>query len=93
MQFEWDDNKAASNLQKHGVDFFRACQIFTGPTVEFEDKRYNYGEERFVALGLADGQVLAVTYTFRDQMIRLISARKATKDERKIYYQNFSRGS
>ncbi len=90
MEFEWDDEKGQSNLQKHGVDFIRACQIFEGETVEFEDSRYNYGEERFIAIGQAKGQILTVVYTLRGEVIRLISARKATLDERKIYYENYT---
>lgn len=88
MEFEWDEEKRQSNLQKHGVDFIRACQIFEGYTVEFEDSRYNYGEERFIAIGQTGGQVFTVVYTLRGEVIRLISARKATKNERRIYYEN-----
>ena len=90
MEFEWDDEKRQSNLQKHSVDFIRACQIFEGETVEFEDCRYDYGEERFIAIGQARGKVLTVVYTLRGEVIRLISARKATKDERKIYDENYT---
>lgn len=90
MEFEWDEEKRRSNLQKHGVDFVRACQIFAGYTVEFEDNRYNYGEERFVAIGQTGGQVLTVVYTVRGEVLRLISARKATKDETRIYYEGDS---
>jgi uncharacterized DUF497 family protein len=90
LEFEWDEEKRWSNLQKHGVDFVRACQIFEGYTVEFEDNRYNYGEERFVAIGQTGGQVLTVVYTLRGEVIRLISARKATKYETRIYYEGDS---
>ncbi|PSF27377.1 hypothetical protein C7H19_24990 [Aphanothece hegewaldii CCALA 016] len=83
--FEWDEKKRWSNLKKHGIDFADAYQIFSGDILEIEDQRSNYGEERFLAIGVLDGQVLAVVYTLRGEQIRLISARKATKDERKIY--------
>jgi uncharacterized DUF497 family protein len=86
-EFEWDEEKRQSNLKKHGIDFVRACQIFEGYTVEFEDSRYNYGEERFMAIGETGGQVLTVVYTLRGEVIRLISARKAKKNEREIYYE------
>jgi uncharacterized protein len=85
LEFEWDEYKRQSNLHKHGIDFIRACQIFEGYTVEFEDTRYNYGEERFIAIGQTGNQILTVVYTLQDEVIRLISARKATKNERKIY--------
>ena len=88
LEFEWDEQKRQSNLNKHGIDFVRACQIFQGYTVEFEDTRYNYGEDRFIAIGQTGNQTLTVVYTLRDEIIRLISARKATKNERKIYDEN-----
>lgn len=88
LEFEWDEQKRQSNLNKHGIDFVRACQIFQGYTVEFEDNRYNYGEDRFIAIGKTGNQTLTVVYTLRDEVIRLISARKATKNERKIYDEN-----
>lgn len=87
LEFEWDEEKRQSNLKKHGVDLIQARQIFEGYTVEFADNRYNYGEERFVAIGQAGVQVLTVVYTVRSEVIRLISARKATKDETRIYYE------
>ena len=89
MEFEWDEEKRLSNLRKHGIDFVRACQIFEGYVVEYEDTRYDYGEEKFVAIGETRGQILTVVHTYRNQTIRLISARKATKNERKIYYESF----
>ena len=90
IEFEWDEEKRFSNLTKHGIDFVRACQIFGGFTVEFEDNRYNYGEQRLIAIGENNGQILTVVYTYRNNVIRLISARKATKYERNIYYSNNS---
>ncbi len=90
IEFEWDEEKRFSNLKKHGIDFVRACQIFEGYTVDFEDNRYNYGEQRFIAIGENNGQILTVVYTDRNNVIRLISARKATKYERNIYYSNNS---
>ncbi|MEL6440889.1 MAG: BrnT family toxin [Cyanobacteria bacterium J06621_8] len=88
MEFEWDEQKRLSNLQKHGIDFIRACQIFDGFTVEFEDNRYDYGEDRYIAIGENKGQILTVVYTERGDAIRLISARQATRYERNLYYSN-----
>jgi uncharacterized protein len=90
LEFEWDEEKRQSNLNKHGVDLIEAGQIFAGYTVEFADNRYNYSEDRFIAIGQSKGQILTVVYTVRDEVIRLISARKATKNETRIYYQGDS---
>lgn len=89
QNFEWDSEKRQSNLKKHGVDFADARQIFNGDILEIEDTRSNYGEERFLAIGVVGDQVLAVVYTLRGEKIRLISARKATKDEREAYYESY----
>lgn len=83
MGFQWDIAKSASNEIKHGISFLQAAQIFRQPIVRKIDRRRDYGEPRFVALGSYDGEVLCVVYTERDGDIRLISARKANKDERK----------
>ncbi|MGI0481597.1 BrnT family toxin [Geminocystis sp. CENA526] len=88
LEFEWDENKRQSNLRKHGIDFVLACKVFENYTVEFEDHRYDYGEERFIAIGITKNQTLTVVYTIRNNVIRLISARKSTREERKIYEQN-----
>ncbi len=88
IEFEWDEPKRLFNLQKHGIDFIGACQIFDSFTVEFEDNRYDYGEDRYVAVGETNGQILTVIYTYRGDAIRLISARQATKYERNLYYSD-----
>ncbi len=88
LEFEWDENKRQSNLRKHGIDFVVASKIFENYTVEFEDNRYDYGEDRFVVIGIIGSQILTVVYTTRNDIIRIISARKSTKEERKIYEQN-----
>ncbi len=88
LEFEWDENKRQSNLRKHGIDFVAASKIFKNYTVEFEDNRYDYREDRFIAIGIIGNQTLTVVYTMRNGIIRLISARKSTKEERKIYEQN-----
>jgi uncharacterized DUF497 family protein len=88
MQFEWDDQKAAANLRKHGVSFETAAKAFRDPfAVEWIDDREDYGEERTILLGQADGSILVVVYTERDEHIRLISARKALENEKDIYYR------
>jgi uncharacterized DUF497 family protein len=92
MKFEWNDEKRASNIQKHGVDFLRAALIFEGPILEWIDNREEYGEERLIALGLAQGTVYRITYTLRQERVRIISARKASKHEQEIYYRSIYAG-
>lgn len=87
MDFDWDENKRVINLRKHGVDFVDVPLIFDGDTVTVEDNRYNYGEQRFVTFGLLQGMVIAVVHTENDRLIRVISARKATKYEQQIYFE------
>ncbi|MGB5596393.1 MAG: BrnT family toxin [Crocosphaera sp.] len=63
-------------------------RYFEGYTVDFEDNRYNYNEERFISIGETNGQILTIVYTYRDDAIKLISARKATKYEQNLYYSD-----
>ncbi len=84
--FEWDSQKRESNFVKHGIDFVELSDFFNDPNlVEQIDSRIDYGETRVQALGRFRGRVLFVVYTWRDSARRLISARKATREERKIY--------
>jgi uncharacterized protein len=86
--FEWDDDKAATNLRDHRVSFEQAAFAFNDPfAVEWIDEREAYGEERSVLLGMAGGQVLTVVYTERGDRIRIISAWRATRHERDYYYR------
>lgn len=90
MNFEWHDEKAESNLVKHGVDFVDAAQIFANPRFEAIDERHDYGELRIRAIGHHDGVFYVVIYTMRDQTCRLISAWKAGEDDRKEYHARFA---
>jgi hypothetical protein len=81
MEFEWDKNKRQTNIAKHGIDFIDAQKIFDYDTVTIEDNRFNYDEQRLIAIGLLNGKVIVVVYTERSNKIRIISARKATKNE------------
>jgi uncharacterized DUF497 family protein len=85
MLFEWDEQKRAANLAKHGVDLELAKLIFDGPTLEGPDDRRDYDEPRIGAYGMAEGVVLFVIYTWRGSKRRLISARKAGTNEREAY--------
>ena len=87
MGFEWDLDKNDENIEHHGIDFEDARRIFDGPVLEKIDDRFDYGEERWVAIGVIGGRVLFVVYTLRDENIRIISARRATRHEENAYYQ------
>ena len=87
LEFEWDPEKAANNLVKHGVSFTAARGVFADPSLFVEDDPLSIGEYRFMAIGMTEGVVLAVVYSEPTQdVIRLISARRATARERKSYY-------
>ncbi len=86
MNFEWDDTKRKSNIKKHGIDFINAQMIFAGYTLTIEDDRYDYGEEHFITFGILDGRVVVVVHTETENLMRIISIRKATKYEEKAYF-------
>jgi uncharacterized DUF497 family protein len=87
MEFEWDEAKAAANLAKHGVSFEEAQTIFDDPLyVDFYDPDHSQDESRYIIIGLSrQGRLLLVSYTERDAIIRLISAREVTRGEREAY--------
>lgn len=89
MRFEWDKNKAKANLEKHWVAFEDAAHVF-GDTnrVELHENKEAYDEDRFLTVGLVGDVELAVVYTVRDDAIRIISARKADRNERKNYWKD-----
>ena len=85
--FEWDEEKAASNLEKHGVSFQEASTIFTDSlSSTISDPLHSFDEQRFVTIGeSAEREILVVVHTQRDTKIRIISAREATRKERQTY--------
>jgi uncharacterized DUF497 family protein len=89
LRFEWDPQKAARNLAKHGVPFEEAATVFGDPLGHItSDPRHSVDEERFVLLGSSRRQrLLAVMFAERGQAIRIISARRATRRERRDYEQ------
>lgn len=88
LKFEWDEEKAKSNLKKHGIPFETAAKVFLDENrIEIYDEVHSIDEDRYITIGLA-GEVLFVVYTERHPQIRLISARLATARERKMYYGN-----
>ncbi len=88
MNFIWDENKRLSNIEKHGLDFQDVEQVFNSPLILFEDNRFDYGEQRMVAIGLLSVTVVVVVHVENDNTIRIISMRKASKPEIKTYYAN-----
>jgi uncharacterized DUF497 family protein len=86
MDFEWDEAKRQAHILKHGIDFVDAIEVFTGRFIETEDRRRDYGERRFLATGEAQGETLRVIYTSRGTHCRIISARRARRNERRAYY-------
>jgi len=83
--FAWDEAKRQTNLRKHRIEFRDAEKIFRGFTLTAEDTRA-YGEPRFLTLGLLEDQVVSVAHTERGEDIRIISIRKATKNEARYYF-------
>ena len=85
LEFEWDAEKAAANWKKHGVRFETAAHVFEDENlIEYYDGCHSDGEERYQVIGKVN-KILFVVYTERKERIRLISARKATKSERRRY--------
>jgi uncharacterized protein len=91
MDFEWDSQKRLENVKKHDVDFLDAALVFSGSFVAEIDDRFDYGEIRYRAIGEAIGLVITVIYVRRDDAIRIISARKASKHERRKHSEIFTR--
>jgi len=88
--FVWDEAKRRLNLRKHGIDFADAEKIFRGMTFTAEDTREDYGEQRFLTLGLLEDQVVSVAHTEQGEEIRIISIRKATKHEARFYFSQIT---
>lgn len=88
-KFEWDDDKCRSNIRKHGIDFKDVPSVFNHPLLTAYDCRADYGEERWIGIGQLRGMVVVViVFTERDEdIIRIISARKALKHEREAYFE------
>ncbi len=87
MEFEWNPEKAILNHEKHGVSFLESSTVFNDPlSTTFPDPDHSVGESRYVIIGLSRfGQLLVVSHTDRGEKIRIISARKATRQEQRFY--------
>lgn len=86
--YEWDENKNLQNVEKHGIDFETAQQIFSGRVMMLNKTSKNYGEVRYTSIGeIKSVAVIAVIHTDRAGKMRLISARPASRKERRLYYE------
>ena len=90
MKFEWDINKNEKNIMRHGIDFQDAYLVFEHPMLVKIDTRKDYGEQRLVGLGLLFDTEVVIVFTKRADNIRVISIRRANRNERKIYQEKFA---
>jgi uncharacterized DUF497 family protein len=86
MRFEWDENKRRANISRHGFDFVDIPRVFEDPICSFIDDRFDYGEVRYFTLGLLFGRIVAISHTETDEIRRIISVRKANKNEQERYF-------
>ncbi len=90
MQFEWDEQKEQINIVKHGIDFSTAAYVFRDENrLELYDEAHSEKEDRYITIGFIHGVafLVMVVYTERGDAIRIISARKATRQEERLYYE------
>jgi len=90
MRFAWDETKNRANLRNHGICFEIAANVFNGPMLVMRDDRIDYGEARFVAVGMIDQRFVVVVYAEPEpDVVRIISARKAERHEREAFQKTF----
>jgi uncharacterized protein len=92
MNFEWDEQKNKENIRRRSLDFVDASEIFNHPMLVQLDTRYDYGEDRWIGIGVTHGRVVVIVFTEKDdgETIRIISMRKALKHEQNRYEENIS---
>lgn len=88
MRYTWHEPKRQTTLSQRGLDFASAEDLFAGPTFTFEDDREDYGEERWVTLGLLRSKVVVIVHTETEDEIRIISMREADRDEQFLFFDN-----
>ena len=91
MHFEWDESKRQSNVEKHGIDFADCSVVFDNRTYLLLDDRDDYGEVRFISIGLLRDIVVVIAHTETDEVIRLISARKANRHEQEAFFRSIGK--
>jgi uncharacterized DUF497 family protein len=87
VSFTWSEAKRESNLAKHGLDVGDVARVFDGATMTVEDKRFWYGEKRYITLGLLDEAPVYIAHTEYAEEIRIISFRSATRREARTYFE------
>ena len=87
VRFEWDEAKRRSNLWRHGIDFAEVVEAFASEPVTYLDDRFDYGERRFRTFSLFKGRVVAIVHTHNEDVIRIISARWASRNEEITYFK------
>lgn len=95
MNFGWDEQKNQFNIQKHGLDFNDAWQVFDNPLLVNRDLRMDYDEDRWIEIRLMNTRIIVVVIVFTEtdpDTIRVISLRKATKKERRLYERKIKNG-
>lgn len=89
MQYSYDKTKKVLNLKKHGLDFDDVKLVIeSGKTLTFKDTRFEYGEQRFITLDMLQDTLVVIVTSETENEIRIISMRKADKNEQAIYYEN-----
>jgi uncharacterized DUF497 family protein len=88
MKIVWDESKRRANIKKHGFDFADAALVLDGLSFTFEDTRFEYGEQRFITLGMLHDTAVVIAHTETAREIRIISMRKATRHEQTRYFEN-----
>jgi uncharacterized DUF497 family protein len=88
MRFTWNERKRKANIKKHEIDFADAPKVFAGPTFTFEDTRFDYGEQRWITIGLSNLTVVLIAHTETSDEIHIISMRRAEKNEHKIFFES-----
>ena len=88
MRIEWDETKRVTNFIKHEITFEDAVAVFEEFTLTKVDDRFDYGETRFLTFGLLQGEVVAISHTENDDLIRIISVRKAKRYEQDEYFKS-----
>jgi uncharacterized DUF497 family protein len=87
MRYEWDEAKRRINLTRQGIDFAELAPVFENAPVTIVDDRYDYGESRYWTLGLLNGRLISISHTWTEGVIRIISARRATRNEEIKYFK------
>ena len=88
MKITWNEPKRQQNLREHQLDFADAARVFAGPTITFEDARFDYDEWRFITMGLLATRVVVLSHTERGDTLHIISMREATRHEEIRFFRH-----